>query len=219
MSFAHVDSILETYEGTPARKMVLLALGKHANGRGECFPKIATLARLTCQSRRTVQRALNELEEEGTISRVMPRGKVTRYALQLDKGCQSDTGDTVTQEGCQSDTGGVSGCHGRGDTVTPESVNESVTESKNIVAIVDYLNERAGKRFKPTAKETQSLIRARFAEGFTVEDFKAVIDNRAAAWRGDRRMAEYLRPETLFGTKFESYLNAEPAVEDDEGWD
>ena len=47
-------------------------------------------------------------------------------------------------------------------------------------------------------------------DGFTVDDFKAVIDKKAKEWKGTE-MAQYLRPETLFGTKFESYLNAPKA--------
>ena len=55
--------------------------------------------------------------------------------------------------------------------------------------------------------KTRSFIRARLREGFTVDDFKTVIDKKARAWLGNRDMQKYLRPETLFGTKFESYLN------------
>ena len=40
-----------------------------------------------------------------------------------------------------------------------------------------------------------------------MEEFKKVIDNKVAAWKGDPKMEQYLRPETLFSTKFETYLN------------
>lgn len=73
--------------------------------------------------------------------------------------------------------------------------------------IVSYLNEKTGKNFKPTSKATRDKIKARFNEGFTIDDFKAVIDNTAARWANDSKMEPYLRPETLFGTKFEGYLN------------
>ena len=46
------------------------------------------------------------------------------------------------------------------------------------------------------------------AEGYTVEDFVAVIDKKCAEWLHDPKMRAYLRPETLFGSKFEGYLNA-----------
>ena len=47
-------------------------------------------------------------------------------------------------------------------------------------------------------------------EGYTVEDFRRVIDHKASEWMEDEKMREYLRPETLFGTKFEGYLQAAP---------
>lgn len=72
--------------------------------------------------------------------------------------------------------------------------------------IVGILNEEIGKAYKPTTPKTASLIRARLKEGFTVEDFRRVIETKAQEWRGGE-MEKYLRPETLFGTKFESYLN------------
>lgn len=73
--------------------------------------------------------------------------------------------------------------------------------------IVAALNEAAGTSYRPTSKKTRQLIHARWAEGFRLPDFEAVIDTMAAAWVDDPKMAAYLRPETLFGTKFESYLN------------
>lgn len=72
--------------------------------------------------------------------------------------------------------------------------------------IISRLNEKAGTAYKPTTKKTQALIRARIKEGYTLEDFFVVIDRKCAEWIGTK-MEEYLRPETLFGTKFEGYLN------------
>lgn len=73
--------------------------------------------------------------------------------------------------------------------------------------IVSLLNGAAGTAYRPTSRKTRSLIRARWAEGFALADFAAVIDTMVAAWGDDPKMSAYLRPETLFGTKFESYLN------------
>lgn len=73
--------------------------------------------------------------------------------------------------------------------------------------IVAALNEAAGTSYRPTSKKTRQLIHARWAEGFRLPDFEAVIATMSAAWLNDPKMAAYLRPETLFGTKFESYLN------------
>ena len=73
--------------------------------------------------------------------------------------------------------------------------------------IIDYLNTVCGTSYRATSKATQRLISARLHEGFTVEDFKAVIRTKHAEWANDAKMSKFLRPETLFGTKFESYLN------------
>lgn len=80
--------------------------------------------------------------------------------------------------------------------------------STKVKEIVGHLNEVCGTSYRPTTRQTRSRISARLGEGFTVEDFMAVIDSRKALWANDARMREYLRPETLFGTKFEGYLNA-----------
>lgn len=74
--------------------------------------------------------------------------------------------------------------------------------------IVEYLNERTGKKYRVTNRKTKSLIESRVKEGFTIEDFEKVIDTKTKTWKGTD-MEKYLRPETLFGSKFEGYLNEE----------
>lgn len=88
---------------------------------------------------------------------------------------------------------------------TEETGNDSGWESVCDLA-VKYLNLRNGTKYKASSKKTQACVRARVREGFTVADFKAVIDFKVDQWGADEKMSEYLRPETLFGTKFESYL-------------
>ena len=76
--------------------------------------------------------------------------------------------------------------------------------------IVGYLNAKAGTAYKPSGNKTRTVIRARWGEGFRLDDFRAVVDAKTAEWKGDERMSRYLRPETLFGTKFEGYLQTAP---------
>ena len=73
--------------------------------------------------------------------------------------------------------------------------------------IIEYLNKRISSNYKASAKKTRDLIQARFNEGFTVDQFKLVIDNKSKEWLNDPKWSKYLRPETLFGNKFESYVN------------
>ena len=80
-------------------------------------------------------------------------------------------------------------------------------EGQKVAEVVQALNEETGSHYRPTSKATMRHILARLHEGFTVEDCKNVIRKKAEEW-GGTEMAKYLRPETLFGSKFESYLNA-----------
>lgn len=72
--------------------------------------------------------------------------------------------------------------------------------------IIAYLNKQADRKYKHSTSKTRSLIKARWNEGFELEDFKKVVDNKVSEWN-NTDMSKYLRPETLFGTKFEGYLN------------
>lgn len=73
--------------------------------------------------------------------------------------------------------------------------------------IVSYLNEKTGSSYSASSKNTVKLIKARMNEGHTTDDFKKVIDNKAAEWKGTE-MEGYLRPNTLFApSHFDDYLN------------
>ena len=74
--------------------------------------------------------------------------------------------------------------------------------------IIDYLNLKTNKNYKYTQNNI-SKIKTRLNDGFTIEDFKEVIDKKCIDWLNDKEMNKYLRPETLFGTKFEGYLQQE----------
>ncbi|MFC5775133.1 conserved phage C-terminal domain-containing protein [Ectobacillus antri] len=102
---------------------------------------------------------------------------------------------------------------------TPAPTGQSSTSSidkpkeKNTIPfaeIVNYLNEQAITDYKATSKEIQRLIRARWKDGYRVEDFKKVIDTKVAEWLNDPKMNMYLRPSTLFGNKFTDYHGQRP---------
>lgn len=78
-------------------------------------------------------------------------------------------------------------------------------------AVIDYLNRKAGTAFKDRSKDSRRHIKARFDDGFCLDDFYNVIDKKTAEWQGTD-LAPYLRPSTLFGAKFEAYLNQPPAI-------
>lgn len=73
--------------------------------------------------------------------------------------------------------------------------------------IISYLNDKTGKNYRASTNKTKTCIKARWNEGFKLDDFKKVIDTKTTEWKNDSKMSQYLRPETLFGNKFEGYLN------------
>lgn len=93
------------------------------------------------------------------------------------------------------------------DTDTISDANANSNYSNEIKEIINYLNRVLGTKYTYRCEANNKHIRARLAEGHTVEEFKRVIDNKHTTWGSDVKMSKYLRPETLFGTKFESYLN------------
>ena len=90
--------------------------------------------------------------------------------------------------------------------MTEHMENENVIV--NINTIISYLNNKSGKKFKSSTDKTKDCIKARLNDGFSVDDFKKVIDVKCDEWVGSD-MEKYIRPETLFSNKFEGYLNQE----------
>ena len=85
------------------------------------------------------------------------------------------------------------------------------TKNKELWIPIVYLNQVANKRYKFVDKIKKFLL-ARFNEGYTLEDFKQVIDVKTEEWKDNPEFFKYLRPETLFGSKFDSYLNQKPKI-------
>ena len=92
---------------------------------------------------------------------------------------------------------------------SPDSDKEEDTLSSraSYAEVIQYLNEKANTHFSPTSKDTQRKIKARWNAGYRLPDFKKVIDIKVEQWLTNPEMVSYLRPITLFGPKFESYLN------------
>lgn len=86
---------------------------------------------------------------------------------------------------------------------SPKKDSESLVISK----IITYLNEKCSTNYKTSSEKTKKYINARLNEGYSSADFKKVIDTKAAEWLNNPEMSKYLRPQTLFGSNFESYLN------------
>lgn len=78
---------------------------------------------------------------------------------------------------------------------------------KSHFEIIEYLNLKTGSKFKPTTKPYIQAIRSRLKEGYTVDDFKTVIDKKCNEWKGTK-LEKYITPKTLFApSHFDTYLN------------
>lgn len=145
----------------------------------------------TGTSKNTVLKALKSLEEKNYIEK-------TEKNISGVKLCEYSIIEPVVQK------------LNRGGAETEPNNNIYINNySSSINNIINKLNILLGSKYKPGVQKTRSLITARFNEGFTEEDFYIVIESKCKEWKGTD-MQKYLRPETLFGTKFEGYLNNAP---------
>ena len=156
---------------------------------------------LTTQKVRTI---LKKFEKEGYIEFLTSgsKGKESTLKITIKQQLFNNNATNKTEQLQQIE-----------DDKQQQSNNNVTTLSKkkekdnNIYSLViDYLNKKANTNYRPTTKNTQSFINARVKEGYTVEDFKKVIDSKSKEWL-NTDFEKYLRPATLFGTKFENYLN------------
>lgn len=123
---------------------------------------------------------------------------------------------TTTQDPWASDTDATTEQFQQPAAEPQPLINEPQTPAQPkdpdpVEEVINHLNSRAGTHYKATTANTRKLIKARLKEGFTVDEIKLVIDKKCVDWGHNPKMAEYLRPDTLFGNKFEGYLNARPA--------
>lgn len=158
-------------------------------------------------SKPTIIKALKELTEKGFIIRreeIINGVMFVRYKANLQVVKEFYEGSKENLTGVVKEFN-----QGSKENLPNNKSNNKYPENKEIyITIIDFLNEKAGTSYRASSRSTQEHINARLAEGFTVEDFKTVITKKCAEWKGDQRMEQYLRPVTLFGTKFEAYLNA-----------
>ena len=172
-------------------------------------------------SLKTIKRVFGKLEKEGLIitANYNKAGfdKTKWYSIATDKldllmSLREGQSDPTMGSKCPDGSGQNDPTYTRDYTKnTTENNYNSPAEpnqtSQTRKSIIDYLNQKLGTKYKPNASKNKTVINARLNEGYTLDDFKQVIDNKYNDWANDAKMVKYLRPETLFGTKFEGYLN------------
>lgn len=195
------------------------------NITGEFFMSNSELAKRLKTTPRTIKRYLILLENKGLIKRTNVFADKEKKVV---VGRKITAGDSL---GTYMSLGWGNPRHQGSDTdftplVTPTSpkynnIKEQNNRTNNInkgsakkaepdnipyQEILDYLNLKTKAHYKASSGVNQRLIRARFKDGYSLQDFKTVIDNKAFEWQ-HTDMWKYMRPSTLFGSHFDDYLN------------
>lgn len=155
----------------------------------------------------------SEKSVTNNLKKLLDRG-LLRKRTKTEHGCTFNDYQAVVPSsigGKKVPSTGEESSSGTGEESSPNTLEGSHTSSEDssipYAEIIDYLNEKAGTRYRPTAKKARELIRARWAEHYTIDDFKRVIDNMCARWKGTK-FEQYLQPSTLFApSHFDEYLN------------
>lgn len=209
---------------TPNAKLLYGEITALCNEKGYCWANNSYFSELYGVSKKTISNWISSLDERGFIKSEMiykENSKEIRerrlYITRMEKDFVTygrnvlnpteENFHTPMEEKVKDNNTSFNNTSNNTRDIK-DIVEQSSTTPLPHEEIVQYLNQKTNKNFKHTSKVTQRHIKARLAEGFTVNDFKQVIDNKCSDWLRDQKMKEYLRPETLFGTKFESYLNS-----------
>ena len=170
--------------------------------------QISTGVKIIDLTDRIVNTELKKMIEAGFLKLVKKGSKGNFSIYKIIKTSElSVTNAYVIGNSKDSNSNALEGKEVTNAYVIGNSNSKNKEKENNIYSeIIKYLNEKANTNYRASTKNTQSFIKARLREGFTVEDFKKVIDVKAKNWVGTD-FEKYLRPSTLFGTKFENYLN------------
>lgn len=162
-------------------------------------------------SKTKLRNFLKLLESEKMITKVVDRKKTTISIVNYKVYQCSEDQEKTTEKPQEDQEKTIK----KPQEDTNKNDNNEKNEKNNILVaeIISYLNEKTDKNFKSGVAKNRDLIKARLKEGYSLEDFKKVIDIKVAEWLNDEAMSKFLRPETLFSNKFEGYLNQKPKQE------
>ena len=204
---------------------LLLIISSLTAEKGYCYASNEYLAQLFTTNTTTISRKIKKLEEKKYIkikyekkgcSIISRKIQLTKVAPTINKNdnrtiIKNDNGTinkndnrTIIKNDKENNISNLNNTSINNNIYSPVSQKQDKIPYKEII---EYLNLKANTKFRFTSEKTKKLIKARINENFTIEDFKRVIDNKCEEWLNNDKMEVYLRPETLFGSKFESYLN------------
>lgn len=205
-------------------KILLVEIASLDNEQG-CWASNAYFAEFFSLSKNRISILINSLKEKGYVTVELQYKAGTK---QIEKRIIRNTYTYMRKQ-----IGGITEkedtpiCENAKDNNT--SFNNTINNTKDTMSgkpdnvpyeeIIEYLNQKSETNFRSKTASTRKHIKARFNEGFTIDDFKTVIDKKTKEWKGDEKWGRFLRPETLFGTKFEGYLNQKEKNQRGNGYD
>lgn len=190
-------------------KLVYIYLCRCANNnQGQAFPSYNKIAKTCCISRRSAINAIDVLKQNKLIYKKIRLKKGSEIQDTNQYFISNFTGESHALPSAPVAPTPVHDMHPRSAPVAPkkELYKKNYIKKDIYSLVINYLNQKAGTNYRATTKKTINLINARLGEDFKEEDFYKVIDNKVSEWKGTD-FEKYLRPETLFGAKFENYLN------------
>lgn len=174
---------------------------------------IAGLVAISKENETAVKSSLDELKKCGylVVTKLTPaQTESGRFEYMYDIYEQPQQKEPAENQGEEKQGVENLGVENQGQLNTNSfNTNQSTTNKEIYITVLDYLNSKAGTHYKATSKDTQRHINARLKEGYKVDDFMRVVDNMWTAWKGTE-WEQYMRPSTLFCSKFENYLNRKP---------
>ena len=202
---------------TPKGILLMGEIVSMLNVTGKFFMSNAEMAKRLRVSQSTVKNYLDLLEERGYIVRkiiykenskqIVGREITLGQSAVLGWGNVLTEGRPTTKPRVGQPTGHKKSSLREQSKRTDKDIGQAEPDDIPYKEIIDYLNKKTGRRFPATAKRNREPIHARWREGYRLEDFKRVIDNKCFSWANDPKMSAYLRPTTLFSPKFSDYLN------------
>ena len=163
---------------------------------------------LNCNSNKTIIKIKKELKDAGLMTEVRQGMNLpNRIYLEALNGSVENTFQEVQKVHLGSVENTLSEVQ-KVHTIKTENTKTENNNNKLLICkeVISYLNLKAKKNFKFDTASHHKFIKARLKEGYTLEDFKKVVDIMSTKWIGTE-YEQYLQPQTLFGNKMDNYLN------------
>jgi uncharacterized phage protein (TIGR02220 family) len=201
-------NVLRSKDINDKQKLLVALISNLSNEKGYCFASNKYLGGCLDCSEHTIRHNLSVLENKGFLGRVLK--------LRADKTVEFRTLTIIENpNNIFIPPSRIGHPPAESQSSPPAEIsahNNKVNNNKEEYSIVfsdiiACLNKELDTSYKSSSKKTQSLLFARIKEGFKSEQIKNVIYYKKFKWINDEKMSMYLRPETLFGNKLESYIN------------